>query len=113
MGFLSLFFAALVTLVQMGKVPAVVAVIILSREFIITGFRTLAACYGIVMAASWWGKIKTVTQIIAITAILLDNIPFKWIGFPFDQVALYISLFATVISGIDYIYKNKQVLSQK
>ncbi|MFU0801414.1 MAG: CDP-diacylglycerol--glycerol-3-phosphate 3-phosphatidyltransferase [Xylanivirga thermophila] len=104
--------AALVALCEMGKVPALAVIIILSREFIITGFRTLAASEGVVIAASWWGKSKTVSQIIAIVAILLDNVPFKWIGVPFDKIALYVSVVLTIISGIDYIYKNKHLILQ-
>ncbi|MDN5277166.1 MAG: CDP-diacylglycerol---glycerol-3-phosphate 3-phosphatidyltransferase [Clostridiales bacterium] len=104
--------AALVILVEMGKISSVVAIIIITREFIITGFRVLAASEGIVIAASWWGKAKTITQIIAIVAIMLDNIPFKWIGFPFDRIALALAVVITIVSGIDYIYKNIHILSE-
>ncbi len=102
--------AALIGLVEMGKISSIVAIIIISREIIITGFRTLAVSDGIVIAASWWGKIKTICQIVAIVAILINNIPFRWIGVPFDKIALYIAVVITIISGFDYIYKNRQVL---
>jgi len=104
--------AALVILVEMGKISSIVAIIIITREFIITGFRVIAASEGIVIAASWWGKAKTIIQIIAIVAIILDNIPFKWIGIPFDRIALILAVMITIISGLDYIIKNFNILSQ-
>ncbi|MGI6538725.1 MAG: CDP-diacylglycerol--glycerol-3-phosphate 3-phosphatidyltransferase [Caldicoprobacterales bacterium] len=101
--------SALISLVEMGKVSSVAAIIIISREFIITGFRLLAVTEGKVIAASWWGKLKTVLQIVAIITLMLDNFPFRFIGVPFDQIVLFISVIVTIISGIDYIYKNKDV----
>jgi len=101
--------SALICLVEMGKVPATAAIVIISREFIITGFRLLAVTEGKIIAASWWGKLKTVTQIVAIAAIILNNIPFKYIGIPFDIIALHFSVIITIFSGIDYIYKNKTI----
>lgn len=103
--------AALVGLVEMDKIPSVAAIIIISRELVITGFRVLAASEGVVIAASWWGKIKTITQIVAIVALLINNFPFSYIDFPFDIITLYISVVITIISGVDYIYKNKTVLN--
>ncbi len=102
--------SALVVLVEMDRVPALAAIIIISREFIITGFRVLAASEGLVLAASKWGKIKTVTQIIAIIALLINNFPFRYIGVPADKIALYVSVITTLISGYDYISKNKELL---
>lgn len=104
---------ALISMVQLGKIPAWIVVIIISREFIITGFRTIAASEGLTIAASPLGKIKTITQLIAIIALLMDNFPFNLINFPFHMIMLYISLFFTVVSGIDYLYKNKHVLNTK
>ncbi|MBZ2173819.1 CDP-diacylglycerol--glycerol-3-phosphate 3-phosphatidyltransferase [Schnuerera sp. xch1] len=101
---------ALISLIQLGKVPAWIVVIIIAREFTITGFRIIAASEGITIAASPLGKIKTITQLIAITVLLIDNFPFSLVNFPFDIIMLYISLIFTVLSGIDYIYKNRQVL---
>lgn len=99
--------AALVSLVDLGKIPAWVVVVVIAREFTITGFRVIAASEGITIAASPLGKFKTITQLIAIMLLLLNNFPFSNINFPLDMIMLYISLFFTVISGIDYIYKNK------
>ncbi|HLS52459.1 MAG TPA: CDP-diacylglycerol--glycerol-3-phosphate 3-phosphatidyltransferase [Tissierellaceae bacterium] len=103
--------AALILLVEVGKIPGWVVIIIIAREFTITGFRILAASEGVTIAASSLGKVKTVTQLIAIILILLDNILFSKIGLPMDMILLYISLFFTVLSGFDYIYKNKHVLN--
>ncbi|MBU5254811.1 CDP-diacylglycerol--glycerol-3-phosphate 3-phosphatidyltransferase [Tissierella praeacuta] len=102
--------AALISLVELGKVPGWVVVLIIAREFTITGFRIIAASEGINIAASSLGKIKTITQLVAIIALLLNNFPFSLINLPFDYIMLYISLFFTIISGIDYIYKNKSAL---
>ena len=102
--------AALISLIELGKVPAWVVVVIIAREFSITGLRVLAASAGITIAASKLGKIKTITQLTAIVAILLNNWPFKYINFPFDQIMIYVSVFTTILSGIDYLYKNKEVL---
>ena len=102
--------AALISLVDLGRIPAWVVVLIIAREFTITGFRTIAASEGVTIAASPLGKFKTITQLVAIIAILIGNFPFNRIGFPFDQIMLYISLFFTIISGIDYIYKNRDAL---
>ena len=102
--------AALISLVDLGRIPGWVVVVIIAREFTITGFRIIAASEGITLAASPLGKIKTITQLVAIICILLNNFPFSYINFPFDMIILYVSLFFTVISGIDYIYKNRSAL---
>ncbi|NLK44214.1 MAG: CDP-diacylglycerol--glycerol-3-phosphate 3-phosphatidyltransferase [Tissierellia bacterium] len=102
--------AALISLVELGKIPAWVVVVIIAREFTISGFRIIAASEGITIAASSLGKIKTVTQLMAIILLLLNNFPFNKFNLPIDMILLYISLFFTVISGIDYIYKNISTL---
>ena len=102
--------AALISLVGLGKIPAWVVVTIIAREFTITGFRIIAASEGITIAASSLGKFKTITQLIAISLLLLNNFPFNKINIPMDMIMLYISLFFTVVSGIDYILKNKNTL---
>ena len=75
--------AALVCMVQTGIVPAWMVIVILAREFAITGLRAVAASEGTVIAAAWSGKIKTVTQMIAIIFLLLDNWPFSLFNIPF------------------------------
>ena len=97
----------------MGTIPGWVVVVIIAREFTITGFRVIAASEGITIAASPLGKIKTITQLVAIISLLLNNFPFRLINLPFDMIMLYVSLFFTVISGIDYINKNKASLKME
>ena len=105
--------ATLVALVEIGRVSAWITIVIISREVIITGFRAIAASDGVVIAAGIWGKVKTTVQIIAIVALILDNIPFRWIGFPFDMIAIYIAVVITIFSGIDYIKGNVYLLKEK
>lgn len=102
--------AALISLVEIDKLYAWMAIVIISREFIVTTLRVVAAAEGIVIAASWWGKLKTITQIIAIIALLVNNFPFSYIGVPFDTMMLYIAVIITIISGIDYIAKNRETI---
>ncbi len=102
--------AALVSLVEMDKLASWVVVIIISREIIVSVFRAVAASEGIVIAASPWGKAKTISQIIAIVTLLFNNYPFGLYNIPFDIIAVWSTVILTVISGYDYIYKNKKVL---
>lgn len=91
-----------------SKIPVWIVIIIISRELFISGFRTLAADQGIVLAAGWWGKFKTTFQMIMIIVLILD-IPLK----AFDIIGwilIWISLALTIISVIDYVAKNIQVL---
>lgn len=102
--------AALILLVEMGLAPAWIVIIIISREFAVTGLRLVAAGEGIVLAASNMGKLKTVTQILAIILLLLHNFPFSYVGFPFATIVLYIAMVITAISGYDYFVKNLHVM---
>lgn len=101
--------AALIALVELQLAPAWMVIVIISREFAVTGLRLVAAGEGEVMAAGQLGKIKTVTQIIAISALLLHDIPFSGFGLPFGDIFLWIAVFFTIISGWDYFAKNKHV----
>lgn len=103
--------SALVCLVELGSVPGWMVIVILAREFAVTGLRQVAASEGIVIAAGTTGKIKTITQMIAIPLLLLDNWPCRYIGVPLDQIFLWIAVAMTIISGVEYIIKNKQLLS--
>ena len=96
--------AAMICMIELGMLPAWVVIIIISREFIITGFRLIAAEGGLVIAASWWGKIKTVTQMAMIILMLLGVN--KVIG----TILVVLSTIFTVVSGVDYIVKNISVL---
>lgn len=105
--------SALICMVEVGDVAGWMVVVILGREFIITGMRQVAAAQGIVIAAGTTGKIKTITQMIAIPLLILENWPFTalGIGVPFDQIFLWIALIMTIVSGTEYIMKNKQLFS--
>lgn len=102
--------AALIGLVELNKISSWFVVIILSREFIVSVFRAVAAAEGIVIAASWWGKLKTNAQMIAIVLLLMNNWPMQNMGIPLDMIMLYIATGLTIISGYDYIVKNIEVL---
>lgn len=103
--------SALVCLVELGDVAAWMTVVILAREFAVTGLRQVAVEKGIVIAAGVTGKIKTITQMIAIPLLLLDNWPFIYTGIPMDQIFLWIAVAMTIISGTEYFVKNRQLLS--
>lgn len=94
--------SALIILVEIGRIPGWIAIIFVSREIAVTGLRAVAIVQGIIIAASFLGKIKTVTQIIAISALLLNNFPFSLLNFPFAYVALTVAMVFTLWSGLDY-----------
>ena len=99
--------SALICLTGLGRIPSYMVVIIIAREFTISGFRLIAADNGVVIAASYWGKFKTTFQMITIIMLVLNlNVPFMNI---INTVLIYISLGLTVISLIDYIAKNYKV----
>ncbi|PWA13567.1 CDP-diacylglycerol--glycerol-3-phosphate 3-phosphatidyltransferase [Pueribacillus theae] len=102
--------AALVSLVQLQFAPAWIVIIILSREFAVTGIRLIAAGEGKVIAASNIAKWKTTFQIIAIAALLLYNIPFSAVSFPFGELMLWAAFILTILSGIDYFWKNREII---
>lgn len=102
--------AAMICLVELSMIPSWIVIVIISREFIISGFRLVASDNGIVIAASWWGKIKTVSQMIMIILLIGD---FGGAFTVLEQAFIYIALVLTVISLIDYIAKNKQVLKMQ
>lgn len=98
--------AALVALVEMGRIPSWVVIIIISREFIISGFRTVASDNGVVIAASYWGKFKTTFQMIMV-CLMIANIKALAVV---TTVIMWIALVLTVVSLIDYLWKNKDVM---
>jgi CDP-diacylglycerol--glycerol-3-phosphate 3-phosphatidyltransferase len=102
--------AALIVLVDLDFAPAWIVIVIISREFAVTGLRLLLAGEGEVVAANMLGKIKTWAQIVAISALLLHNIIFEMISFRFDIVALWVALIFTIWSGWDYFSKNSHIL---
>ena len=100
--------SALICLIQLGQLPAWVVIIIISREFIISGFRLVAADNGIVIAASYWGKFKTTFQMIAVI-LMIFNIPALA---TVTMIMLVIAVVFTVISLVDYVAKNIEVLTK-
>lgn len=104
--------SALIAFIKTDNLSVWAVFIIISREFIVTGFRVIAAGRGVIIAADKWGKIKTVIQIVAIVAILIRDFPISLItDFPLGVVLMYIAVILTVISGVNYIAKNAKVLS--
>ncbi|HLR65246.1 MAG TPA: CDP-diacylglycerol--glycerol-3-phosphate 3-phosphatidyltransferase [Pseudogracilibacillus sp.] len=104
--------AALILLVQHDLAPAWIVIIIISREFAVTGMRLVAAGEGIVLAASNMGKLKTTFQILAIIFLMLHNFPFSYTVIPVDLITLYIAMLLTAVSGIEYFIKNWHVMSE-
>ena len=101
--------SAMICMIPSGKLQAWFVIIIIAREFIISGFRLVASDNGIVIAASYWGKFKTVSQMFMIIVLIMD------LGGVFDvigTVLIWASLILTLISLVDYIAKNVQVLTQ-
>lgn len=98
--------AALICLIEMGRIPAWIVVIIISREFIISGFRLIASDNNIVIAASYWGKFKTTFQMIMV-CLMIANIEMLNIV---TLIIMWIAVILTIVSLIDYIMKNKNVL---
>lgn len=118
--------AALISLVELHVVPSWAAVIIIAREFAVSGLRSIAASQGKVIAASWWGKIKTVIQIIAIILLLLEvnisdsqyltEVVFKntfWKQFflIIPPIMLWLAVIITLMSGYEYYKNNKEAIS--
>ena len=101
--------SAMICLVEMGRLPAWIVIIIISREFIISGFRLVASDSAIVIAASYWGKFKTVFQMVMIIVMIMDLGPsFAML----ETILIYVALILTVVSLIDYVAKNKEVLTK-
>jgi len=101
--------SAMICLVEMEQLAAWIVIVIIAREFIISGFRLVASDNGIVIAASYWGKFKTVFQMAMIIVLIMDlGGIFELIG----NVLIWIALALTIISLMDYVLKNKQVLTE-
>lgn len=103
--------AALFALVQINELSAWIAMIIIGREFLVTGLRLVAASEGVVIQASSWGKIKTVLQMSAIVATLIDNYPLSlFTQFPLDNVLMFLAVIATIWSGYEYFVVNHEFI---
>jgi len=102
--------SALIILTDLKYVPGWITIVIISREFAVTGLRMILAGNGEVHAAAMLGKIKMWAQIVAISAYLLHDFPLNFLPFSIADVALWVALFFTVYSGWDYFYKNREIL---
>lgn len=98
--------AAMIALVAMGRIPAWVVIIIISREFIISGFRLVASDNGVVIAASYWGKFKTTFQIIMICLMIADLAALQLL----TTIVTWVAVILTIVSLVDYLVKNKEVM---
>lgn len=103
--------SALICFVELKLMPAWIVIIIISREFIISGFRLVASDAGVVIAASYWGKFKTTAQMI-MSVLLIVHLDAGWFGI-LEQVFIYLALILTVVSLVDYLYKNRKILNTK
>ena len=101
--------SAMICLIATGQLAAWIVIIIIAREFIISGFRLVAADNGIVIAASYWGKFKTVSLMAMIIVLIAD---FGGVFYMIGNVLIWVSLILTVVSLIDYVVKNIEVLTQ-
>ena len=102
--------SAMICMIELDKLPAWVVIIIIGREFIISGFRLIAAENGIVIAANYWGKFKTVSQMIMIILLMLD---FGGIFTVLTQIFIWLSVVLPIISLLTYIMQNRKVLSMQ
>ena len=102
--------SALICLIELGQLPAWVVIVIISREFIISGFRLVASDNGVVIAASYWGKFKTNFQMFMIIMLIIDLGTSTAVMI--ENILIVIATALTIISLVDYLVKNKQVLSE-
>jgi CDP-diacylglycerol--glycerol-3-phosphate 3-phosphatidyltransferase len=103
--------SALICFVQLKLLPAWIVIIIIAREFIISGFRLIASDNGIVIAASKWAKIKTTVQMI-MSIMLIINLDYPIINI-LEQIVVYLAVILTIVSLVEYLVKNKKVLNEK
>ena len=103
--------SAMICLIETGQLAAWIVIVIISREFIISGFRLVASDNGVVIAASYWGKFKTTFQMLMIIVLILD-IDMEFFDI-LGVILTYVALILTIISLVDYIVKNKQVLNEQ
>lgn len=103
--------SAMICFVKLGSIPAVVVIVIVAREFIVSGLRLVAVDNGVVIAAAKLGKLKTIFQMIT-CILLIAQLPFSFADV-LEQIFIYLSLAFTVISLLEYLWKNRKVLSEK
>lgn len=98
--------SALICLIELNRIPAWMVIVIIAREFIISGFRLVASDSGVVIAASYWGKFKTTFQMVAVCLLIADIAAIQVV----TQIVLWIAVILTVVSLVDYLIKNKDVM---
>ncbi len=103
--------SALICFVELKLLPAWIVIIIIAREFIISAFRLIASDNGVVIAASWWAKVKTTVQMI-MSIMLIINLDDPIINV-LEQVVIYLAVVLTLVSLVEYLIKNKNVLNEK
>ena len=100
--------SALICLIVLNALPAWMVIVIISREFIISGFRLIASDNGVVIAASYWGKFKTTFQMVSVVLLILDIPALAFV----TTICVWIALLLTIVSLVDYIYKNHKILTE-
>ena len=100
--------SALICLIELNALPAWMVIIIIAREFIISGFRLIASDNGVVIAASYWGKFKTTFQMVSVVLLILDIPALAFV----TTICVWIALLLTIVSLVDYIYKNHKILTE-
>lgn len=100
--------SAMIALIELGRIPAWIVIVIISREFIISGFRLVAADNDVVIAASYWGKFKTTFQMVMVCLMIADIPQLQLV----TDIVMWIALALTVISLVDYLIKNKGVMRE-
>jgi len=100
--------SALICLIELDKIPSWMVIVIIAREFIISGFRLVASDNGVVIAASYWGKFKTTFQMVAVCLLIADIAALTVV----TQIILWIAVVLTVVSLTDYLIKNKDVMKE-
>ena len=100
--------SALICLIELDKIPSWMVIVIIAREFIISGFRLVASDNGVVIAASYWGKFKTTFQMVAVCLLIADIAALSMV----TQIILWIAVVLTVVSLTDYLIKNKDVMKE-
>lgn len=100
--------SALICFIDLGLIPSWFAVIVIAREFVVSGLRLIAVDNGIVIAASWWGKFKTAFQMALIILLLINLEELKVV----TTVIFWITLALTIVSMVDYLWKNRSVVNQ-
>lgn len=103
---------ALLLLASSQDITIVIPIIMISRDTIVDAIRLVASQKNVVLAASYLGKAKTMTQMIAICILLLHNVVFAAVGIPMDQIMIWLATGISVISGIDYFVKNSQYIME-